>query len=271
MTDKELVRGRIRKQYALAARREVKPCCSGECGCNGTATDIAEVSKKLGYSEKDFFDAPYQSNMGLGCGNPLAIASLKEGEIVVDLGSGGGFDCFIARKQVGEKGQVIGVDMTPDMIVLARKNAAKSGHKNVEFRLGEIEHLPVADNTADIIISNCVINLSLDKGQVFKEAYRILKSGGRLSLSDTVATAELPQKFKEDLNMISGCMGGAEHIDKLKIMLKDAGFSGIKITLKDNSKEIIKSWAPNTGIENYVASAMIEAVKPLALLGKKGK
>jgi len=261
MANKEEIRGHIRKQYAKAAKQEAEPSCCGECGCNGTAADISEVSKRLGYSEQDFFDAPYESNMGLGCGNPVAIAGLKDGETVLDLGSGGGFDCFIARKLVGYKGHVIGVDMTTDMITLSRKNLVKSGFKNVEFRLGEIEHLPVADNAVDVVISNCVINLSVDKEQVFKETYRVLKKGGRLSISDVVATAEIPKKYRNDFNMISGCMGGAEHIDKVKEMLKGAGYRDIKITLKDNSKEIIASWAPGTGIENYVASAMVEARK----------
>jgi len=261
MTDKEAIRRHIREQYAKAARHEVKSCCSSECGCNGTAADVSEVSKKLGYSEQDFYDAPYESNMGLGCGNPVAIASLKAGETVLDLGSGGGFDCFIARKRIGEEGCVIGIDMTPDMISLARKNAVKSGYKNVEFRLGEIEHLPAADNSVDVIISNCVINLSVDKEQVYKETYRVLKSGGRLSISDVVATAEIPEKYRQDFAMISGCMGGAEYIDRIEEMLKQAGYKDIKITLNDNSKDIIASWAPGTKIEDYIASAIIEAVK----------
>lgn len=261
MADKEQVRRFIRTQYAKAARREVKSCCGDECGCNGTAVDIAAVSQKLGYSEQDFFGAPYESNMGLGCGNPVAIAQLKEGETVLDLGSGGGFDCFIARKRVGEGGYVIGVDMTPDMITLARKNAEKSGYNNVDFRLGEIEHLPVADNSVDVVISNCVINLSQDKHQVFKEIYRVLKKGGRVSVSDVVATAELPEKFKQDPDLIAGCMGGAEHIDALKEMLEQTGYNDIKIALKENSADIIASWAPGTQIENYVASAIIEAKK----------
>jgi len=262
-TSKEKIRNHIRKQYSKAANKEAQGCCGSGCGCgcDGTAVDISEVSKKLGYTEKDFFDAPLNSNMALGCGNPVAIASLKEGEIVLDLGSGGGFDCFLARKQVGATGLVIGVDMTPDMITLARKNADKSEYANVEFRLGEIEHLPVADNAVDVIISNCVINLSLDKAQVFKEAYRVLKSGGRLSISDVVAIAKIPEQVQQNLDMVSACIGGAEQIDKIKDMLKKAGFKEIKITLKDNSKEIVKSWAPSTKIEDYVASAIIEAKK----------
>lgn len=259
--NKEEVRNHIRQQYARAAKKEVQSCCSGGCGCNGTAVDISEVSKKLGYTEKDFFDAPLESNMALGCGNPVAIASLKQGEIVLDLGSGGGFDCFLARKKVGEKGFVIGVDMTPDMISLARSNAEKSGYKNIEFRLGEIEHLPVADNFVDVIISNCVINLSLDKQRVFSEAYRILKPGGRLSVSDVVAIAKVPKNIRQNLEMISSCIGGAEEVENIKTKLKNAGFTKIKLSPKENSAEIIKEWAPGVKIENYVASYIIEAMK----------
>jgi len=202
MAKQEEVRNHIRNEYAKIARKERKVaagCCGGY-----DEESIGVISKRLGYSEKDFFDAPFDANMGLGCGNPVAIANLKEGETVIDLGSGGGFDCFIARKQVGEKGRVIGIDMTPDMITLARKNVQKSGYKNVEFRLGEIEYLPVADNAADVVISNCVINLSQSKQQVFSDVYRVLKKGGRISASDVVAIAEIPKRFKKDLMAISG-------------------------------------------------------------------
>ena len=260
-TSKEKIRNHIRKQYSKAANKESQSCCGSGCGCNGTAVDISAVSKKLGYTEKDFFDAPLDSNMALGCGNPVAIASLKEGETVLDLGSGGGFDCFLARKQVGATGFVIGVDMTPDMITLARKNADKSEYTNMEFRLGEIEHLPVADNSVDVIISNCVINLSLDKAQVFKDAYRVLKKGGRLSISDVVAIAEIPECVQRNLDMVSACIGGAEHVDSIKTLLQGAGFKKIKLTPKDNSADIVKEWAPESKIENYVASYIIEAAK----------
>lgn len=199
--------------------------------------------------------------MGLGCGNPVAIAALKEGETVLDLGSGGGFDCFLARGQVGETGRVIGVDMTPDMIELARKNVIKTGYANVEFRLGEIEHLPVENESVDVIISNCVINLSLDKKQVFKEAFRVLKTGGRLSVSDVVATAVLPDYVKSDLIMYSGCIAGAEHFDNIKCMLLEAGFKDIKMTPKDNSRDIIKDWVPEINAEDFIASFIIEAIK----------
>lgn len=261
MTNEEDIKEHIRKQYAKAANKEAQGCCFSECGCNGTAADIAAVSEKLGYTQQDFDNVPFESNMGLGCGNPVAIASLKTGETVLDLGSGGGFDCFIARKHVGETGHIIGIDMTPEMIALARKNAADSGYKNVEFRLGEIEHLPVADNSVDIIISNCVINLSPDKEQVFKEMYRVLKSGGRLSISDVVAVAEIPEIIKQNLYMISSCIGGAERLDKLESLLHKAGFKEIRITPKENSRDIVKPWAPSIKIEDYLVSANIEAQK----------
>jgi len=197
--------------------------------------------------------------MGLGCGNPLAIAALKEGEIVLDLGSGGGFDCFLAAKAVGESGKVIGVDMTPEMLKLARQNAAKGGYNNVEFRLGEIEHLPVADNSVDAIISNCVINLALDKQQVFNEMYRVLKPGGRISVSDIVATAEIPREVRNDLAKIASCIAGAERVDNVRAMLEKAGFAGIHINPQEGSEEMIRGWAP--GAEQFVGSFLIEAVK----------
>jgi len=202
--------------------------------------------------------------MGLGCGNPVALASLEPGETVVDLGSGGGFDCFLAAKQVGETGHVIGVDMTPDMLSKARMNAEKMQTSNVEFRLGEIENLPVADNTADIIMSNCVINLSPDKLKVYREAFRILKPGGRLAIADIVATAPLPADIKQNLALVSACIGGAATIDDTKRMLQEAGFQDISIKPKDESRKLISQWVPgetkNAG--DYVVSAYIEAVKP---------
>jgi ubiquinone/menaquinone biosynthesis C-methylase UbiE len=200
--------------------------------------------------------------MGLGCGNPQAIASLKTGETVLDLGSGGGFDCFLAARAVGETGRVIGVDMTPEMVSKARANAAKTEFRNAEFRLGEIEHLPVADNSVDVIISNCVINLSPDKQKVFEDAFRVLKPGGRLAVSDVVATAELPEEVKNDLVLHCGCMAGASLISDVEAMLKESGFRDIRIQSKDESREFIQTWAPGRNIEEYVVSATIEAKKP---------
>jgi SAM-dependent methyltransferase len=262
---KEEMRELIRKNYAQIALKGAQGgcCCGSGSGCCGTDTnvDISESSKRIGYSEDDINKAPLEANMGLGCGNPIAIATLKDGDNVLDLGSGGGFDCFLARRQVGDTGCVIGVDMTPEMVKLARENAEKNGYENVEFRLGEIEHLPVADASVDVIISNCVINLSLEKEKVFSEAYRVLKAGGKLSISDVVATAQLPEHIKHDLSMMSGCIAGAEYVENIRAMMHKAGFKHIKLTPKDNSKDIISSWVPNRNIEDFVSSYIIEATK----------
>lgn len=263
MSDKEEVREFIRKRYtdiAVKGSESGGCCCNSNC-CGDASIDVKEVSMNIGYTKDDLANVPVEANMGLGCGNPIAIAGMKAGETVLDLGSGGGFDCFLARRQVGETGYVIGVDMTPEMIRLARGNAEKSGCTNVEFRLGEIEHLPVADESVDVIISNCVINLSLEKEQVFKEAYRVLKPGGRLSISDVAATAELPEDVRNDLAMMAGCVAGAEYTEDIRAMLERAGFSNIHMTPKDNSREIIGSWAPGRKIEDFVASFIIEAEK----------
>jgi ubiquinone/menaquinone biosynthesis C-methylase UbiE len=202
--------------------------------------------------------------MGLGCGNPQAIAALQPGETVLDLGSGGGFDCFLAARQVGETGRVIGIDMTPAMISKARNNAAKSDFRNVEFRLGEIENLPVADETIDVIISNCVINLSPDKPRVFADAYRALKPGGRLAISDVVAFAELPDEMRRDMELFTGCMAGASLVTEVEAMLQASGFAGIRVEPKNESKSFIRDWAPGTEITDYVVSATIEGIKPYA-------
>jgi len=257
---KEKLKGHIKKQYGIIARNEQNSCCVNSCGCSGN-NDISDISKMLGYSENDFFDIPYEANMGLGCGNPTAFALLKKGEVVLDLGSGGGIDCFLARKLVGEEGFVYGVDMTIDMIELANKNLEKSKYKNIEFRLGEIESLPINDNVIDVIISNCVINLSVDKRLVFKESYRVLKKNGRLSISDIVEIKPLPKIYKKDLNLISSCISGASNIEDIRKILEEVGFYNIKLTIKENSKEIISNWVPNKGLEDYIVSVMIEATK----------
>lgn len=256
----DIIRNAVREQYGKVAESDDASCCDPGC-CTPSGSDSSNVSIELGYSQKDVSDVPEGANMGLGCGNPQAIASLKEGETVLDLGSGGGFDCFLAAKEVGDSGKVIGVDMTSSMISKARKNAENGNYKNVEFRLGEIEHLPVEDNTVDVIISNCVINLSPEKDQVFKDAYRVLAKNGRLAISDVVATAELPDEMKKDMALFTGCMAGASTIDSIEKMLDDAGFVDIKIEPKDESHTFIRKWAPGTKIEDYVVSATIEAVK----------
>ena len=259
-------RREVRQAYAKVAQANNE---NGACGvgasCCGVSDDEAIntlISTRLGYSEADLALVPKGADMGLGCGNPKAIASLQPGEVVVDLGSGGGFDCFLAAAEVGSEGRVIGIDMTPDMVSKARGNAVKGNYANVEFRLGEIEHLPVADATADVIISNCVINLSPDKGLVFRDAFRILKPGGRLAISDVVATLELPAEMRNDPQLIAGCMGNASLIEELEAIMVEAGFSDIRIQPKDESREFIRDWAPGRGVEEYVVSATIEAVKP---------
>jgi SAM-dependent methyltransferase len=263
--DAEAVRSRVRDDYAQVARASDDGSCCGEASsCCGVSADVGIntlVSLRLGYSAEDLAAVPEGADMGLGCGNPRAIASLRGGEVVVDLGAGGGFDCFLAAREVGPTGRVIGVDMTPDMVSKARRNAAQAGYGNLEFRLGEIEHLPVADATADVIISNCVINLSLDKPQVFREAFRVLKSGGRLAISDVVATAELPEEMASDPRLHSGCMAGASRIEDLEAMIRAAGFDSVCIAPKDESRAFIRDWAPGRGVEDYVVSASIEAVK----------
>ena len=260
------IRHNVRDSYAKVAEASNEgSCCGVESSCCGVSDDAAIntlISTRLGYSEDDLQKVPSGADMGLGCGNPRAIASLKPGEVVVDLGSGGGFDAFLASAEVGDHGRVIGVDMTPTMISKARANAAKGMYQNVEFRLGEIEHLPIADNCVDVIISNCVINLSPDKPQVFRDAYRILKPGGRLAISDVVASAELPEDMKNDPLLHAGCMAGASLIGELEMMLGEAGFEQVRIAPKDESRAFIKDWAPGRGVEDYVLSATIEAVKP---------
>lgn len=257
---KDQIRQNVRSHYKRIAELELdsQSCCSTVSNCCDSSN---EVSAKLGYSLEELSNIPEGSNMGLGCGNPLTIAELRPGEVVLDLGSGGGFDCFLASRQVGETGRVIGVDMTPEMISKARTNASKGGFSNTEFRLGEIEHLPIADQSVDVIISNCVINLSPDKPQVFREAFRVLKPGGRLAISDIVLTTELPEKIKNDLDAYSGCVSGASAIDELKLFLLQSGFTEVTIEPKDESRSFIKDWVLGANIEDYIVSAVIRGVK----------
>lgn len=259
---KDQIRQNVRSRYKEIAVQEIEAplCCSPSPSFTVSAKD---VSTQMGYSSEELTAVPDGANLGLGCGNPQAIAALKPGEVVLDLGSGGGFDCFLASRQVGETGRVIGVDMTPEMVSRARHNADKGGFSNTEFRLGEIEYLPIPDQTVDVIMSNCVINLSPDKQRVFDEAYRVLQSGGRLAISDVVMTVELPEHIKNDLDqMYSGCISGASSIDELKTMLTQSGFRDVVIEPKDESRAFIKDWVPGQQIENYIVSAVIQGVKP---------
>jgi len=225
---KEEVRKVVREGYAQVAKRE-NSCCTPSSSCCGATNMAAEISKKVGYTDEGLQSVPEGANLGLGCGNPVALASLKEAEIVLDLGSGAGLDCFLAANKVGRSGRVIGVDMTPEMVEKARENAQKGNYENVEFRLGEIENLPVADNYVDIIISNCVVNLSPDKGRVFEEAFRVLKAGGRLMVSDIVLVNELPDLIKNSVTAYIGCLSGAIMRDEYIEAVKNAGFQEVSI------------------------------------------
>jgi SAM-dependent methyltransferase len=271
------IRAAVRNRYGtIAETRGVTPMETAEACCGSVSPDAESVSccgdvtvttldakaHVYGYSAEDTSAVPKGANLGLGCGNPIALASLRPGETVLDLGSGAGFDCFLAARAVGETGCVIGVDMTHEMLRRARANAEKSGYTNIEFRLGEIEHLPVADASVDVVISNCVINLSPAKAQVFREAFRVLKHSGRLAVSDVVATAPFPAEVQQDLALRAGCVAGASLIDNLEGMLTAAGFVGIRIQPKDESRTFIREWVPGTNIAEYLISATIEAFKP---------
>ncbi len=244
MKDEE-IKKIVRKNYADIAKQK-DSCCgpkksvlpikaSSCCGAPPTATDM---SKKMGYSEDELAKLPEGANLGLGCGNPIALASLKEGDIYLDLGSGAGIDCFLAAEKVGKSGKIIGIDMTPEMIDRARENAKKGGYNNVEFRLGEIEHLPVADNSVDVITSNCVINLSPDKKAVFQDAFRVLKPGGKLMISDIVLLKELPKAVLESVEAYVGCVSGALLKDEYLKLVEEAGFENVEVVSESSAGDI---------------------------------
>jgi len=259
---KEMVRARY---GSIAEAAGTADCCAPATSCCGpsAAGTLSKKSREMGYSEAELAAVPDGANLGLGCGNPQAIAALRPGEVVIDLGSGAGFDCFLAAQQVGAQGHVIGVDMTHAMLKKARDNAAKVGAANVEFRLGELEHLPVADNTADAILSNCVINLVPDKAQVFREAFRVLKPGGRLAISDVVNQAPLPAELEADTALLCGCIAGAAPIARIEAWLSAAGFVDVRVTPRPESRDLIATWAPGKGIEHFVVSATVEGRKPV--------
>jgi len=227
--EEEEIKSAVRDAYSKVAKREISiPLNPLKCCC--TKGDLShDISRAVGYNEEELASVPEGANLGLGCGNPTALASLNEGETVLDLGSGAGFDCFLAANAVGATGQVIGVDMTPEMIEKARENARKGGYRNVDFRLGELEHLPVADSSVDAMISNCVINLTPDKAAVFREAFRVLKPGGRLAVSDMVLLKELPDVVKQSVAAYVGCLSGAIMKDAYIATIRAAGFEDIRI------------------------------------------
>ncbi len=264
-TDKQIIRQTVRERYGRIADQGGSCCASPGCGSGNR--DVLGLEPKLasraaGYRDEELSAVPAGANLGLGCGNPQAIASLRPGETVLDLGSGGGLDAFLAAQAVGETGRVIGVDMTPEMIAKAGENAERAGFTQVEFRLGEIEALPVAGDSVDVIMSNCVINLSPDKQRVFTEAFRVLKPGGRLAISDVVALSPIPAGLKQDWELYTGCVAGASTVDQIQAMLQTAGFSEVRITLKGESRDIVDGWFPGQDLARNVGSASIQAVKP---------
>lgn len=248
----------VREGYAKALSQNTF-CCSTSSCCCGTG-QAKKISKKVGYSDSEMNAVPEGANLGFGCGNPVALASLKEGDVVLDLGSGAGFDAFLAAQRVGKTGRVIGVDMTPEMIAKAKENAKKGKYSNVEFRLGEIEQLPVEDNSIDVIISNCVINLSPDKESVFKEGYRVLKSGGRLMVSDLVLAKELPEAIKDSVEAYVGCLAGAVKKDEYLNLITMAGFNDVKV-ISESSYPVDAMFDNLEGAQNAVLSIKVSAVK----------
>jgi arsenite methyltransferase len=268
----------VREGYGKIAQKDLS-CCAPATSCCGSQDLVQDIGKRIGYSDEELKVVPAGANLGLGCGNPVALASLKEGEVVLDLGSGAGFDCFLAANQVGKDGRVIGVDMTPEMLDRARENALKGGYANTEFRLGEIENLPVADNHVDVIISNCVINLSPDKGRVFREAFRVLKPGGRLMVSDMVLLKELPDAIKNSVAAYIGCLAGAITKGEYLKAIREAGFRETRVagestfpvelmandpTAKEITKNLQLSQEKVNDLASAVASMKVFAVKPRA-------
>lgn len=291
--DPEIIREEVRRRYGAIARgaADATAAASGvaESSCCGTSSTNASAccaerpaavaaaapqegcscsadaqARTLGYSDAELAAVPDGANLGLGCGNPVAIASLQAGQTVLDLGAGAGFDAFLAARAVGPTGRVIGVDMTADMVAKARANAKKAGHAHVEFRLGEIEALPVADGIVDVILSNCVINLCPDKRPVYREAFRVLRPGGRIAVSDVVARGELPEKIRRDLALHSGCLAGATPLEELRAILHEAGFVDVVIRPRGNTDEVIGSWDGQGGLARQVFAAEVLARKPEA-------
>jgi len=250
MEEKEIKKF-VKKRYGEIAKARVSCCPSCKCG-----PSLIEFGARIGYSDEDLRNVPEASNMGLGCGNPVALAALKEGDTVLDLGSGGGIDVFLAAKRVGRKGKVIGVDMTEEMVEKAESTARKYGYVNVEFRLGEIESLPVEDNSVDVIISNCVINLSIDKEKVFREAYRVLKPGGRIMISDLVTEGELPEEIKKSFDAWAGCIAGALEKNEYLATIRKAGFEKVTV-VSESSYDIDVS----EELKGKIASVKVEACK----------
>jgi SAM-dependent methyltransferase len=282
--DAEAVRAAVREGYGKIAQKD-SACCSGVSCCGSNAEDSTKLARYVGYSAEELAALPEGANMGLSCGNPTALASLRPGEVVLDLGSGGGFDVFIAGRKVGPTGRAIGVDMTSDMLGKARKNIAayreRSGLDNVEFRLGEIEHLPVADNSVDVVISNCVINLSPEKPQVWREMARVLKPGGRVAVSDLALFKPLPQEVREMVEALVGCVAGAVLVSETERMAREAGLTDIRLKPKEGYVAAMTAWndplyqkivehlPAGSGPGDYITSLEVLASKPVSRVKSK--
>jgi len=269
--EKEEIRKRVMESYSQIAQKSLS-CCKTSPSCCSKGEEPLKNIIPSSYSESDLESFPEEAKFSLGCGNPIIFSSLRDGETVVDLGSGFGFDCLIASKKVGENGRVIGVDMTPEMIHKSRTNAMRCGYSNIEFRLGEIENLPVADNVADVVISNCVINLSLDKERVFQEAYRVLKPGGRMIVSDMVFQNEPPKKIRENLKAYVECIGGAVLEEDYLTMMKEAGFHDVKVLEEKrivDAGDIEKEYAKEFEISKKDARKIIESLLSITVYGLK--
>ncbi len=273
----ERIKEAVRARYGRIARQKTS-CCGPETSCCGSMNAAQDIGRKIGYSDEEMKLVPEEANLGLGCGNPVALASLREGEIVLDLGSGAGFDCFLAAKKVGERGRVIGVDMTPEMVEKANENAKKNNFRNVEFRLGDIEALPVENGSVDVVLSNCVINLSVDKARVFREAFRVLKPGGRLSISDIVLLKELPRSLKESIDAYVACVSGAVMKSEYLRNIEAGGFQDVRVieetafpvelmTNDPTAKEMLENLGMGFDevrrLAGSVVSIKVSAVKPL--------
>ena len=258
-TQSEPVHDAVRARYGEIARAG-SSCCAPSCCSPGA--EVRPAATLIGYSAEEQAAVPSGADLGLGCGNPQAIAALRPGEVVLDLGSGAGFDCFLAAGAVGPSGRVIGVDMTPDMLALAWANAAKGGYTNVEFRRGQIEALPVADQSVDVVLSNCVVNLSPDKEAVYREAFRVLRPGGRVAIADVVAREALSAEEIGDIGLLTGCIAGAAPLEQVRAWLEAAGFVDVQIREKPGSAALIESWAPGHPLSRKVLSVSIEAARP---------
>jgi SAM-dependent methyltransferase len=257
------VREVVREKYGAIASGQAVGCCSAGCGCNGG--DVDQILDTIGYTSDQAQAIPPEANLGLGCGNPLAFAELKVGDVVLDLGSGGGLDVFLAAREVGPHGRAIGVDMTPAMLERARGAAVKHGYRNVDFRLGEIEHLPVADASVDLVISNCVVNLSPDKAQVFRETFRALKPGGKLMVSDLVLRSELGPEMQRSVDLYVGCVAGAALRDEYLRLIRAAGFTDVQV-VKEGAYDVglssLPADSPERAAFDAVLSVTVRARKP---------